>query len=143
MKASKQWQGWTEARLKAMKKAGSIQGYQVSAQPDPDAEQGPSKFFSTAAWYQGIRFASIKERRRYIDLQFLQQQGIITELRLQVPFQLNEDGSFSYQYLADFVYRDVATGQLIVEDAKGFRTREYRKKKKLMWKVHRIRIKET
>jgi hypothetical protein len=46
-------------------------------------------------------------------------------------------------YIADFVYHDVKSGNLIVEDAKGFKTEKYIIKKKLMLWVHGIRIKEV
>ena len=46
-------------------------------------------------------------------------------------------------YIADFVYTDCKTGQTIVEDTKGMRTREYVIKRKLMLYMHGIRIKEV
>ena len=46
------------------------------------------------------------------------------------------------RYVADFVYTDRATGQTVVEDTKGVRTKEYIIKRKLMLHVHGIRIKE-
>jgi hypothetical protein len=61
---------------------------------------------------------------------------------MQVPYELNEGGTFSYKYVADFVYTDTHTGDTIIEDVKGFRTREYLKKKKLMKKVYEIDIVE-
>lgn len=64
--------------------------------------------------------------------------GEITDLKLQVPYQLNENGSFSYQYIADFTFME--NGELKVGDAKGFRTVVYRKKKKLMKKIFGIDI---
>ena len=45
--------------------------------------------------------------------------------------------------MADFVYTDVETGETVVEDTKGFRTDVYKIKRKLMLKVHGIKIKET
>ena len=48
----------------------------------------------------------------------------------------------SCRYVADFVYTDRATGRTVVEDTKGFRTKEYIIKRKLMLHVHGIRIKE-
>ena len=45
-------------------------------------------------------------------------------------------------YVADFVYTDLKTGQKIVEDAKGAKTKEYIIKRKLMLHVHGIRIRE-
>lgn len=47
------------------------------------------------------------------------------------------------EYVADFVYTDVETGENIVEDTKGIRTTEYIIKRKLMLAVHSIRIKEV
>jgi hypothetical protein len=46
-------------------------------------------------------------------------------------------------YVADFVYIDCTTGLEVVEDAKGFKTREYKKKKRLMLKIQKIKIKEV
>jgi hypothetical protein len=60
-----------------------------------------------------------------------------------VPFELNEGGTHSYKYVADFVYLDARTGQKIVEDTKGHRTREYIKKRRLMKKVWGIEITES
>lgn len=48
----------------------------------------------------------------------------------------------SVKYIADFVYTDKATGQTVVEDTKGVRTKEYIIKRKLMLYLHGIRIKE-
>ena len=44
-------------------------------------------------------------------------------------------------YIADFVYTE--NGEKVVEDVKGFRTPEYRIKRKLMLYSHGVRIKET
>jgi hypothetical protein len=44
-------------------------------------------------------------------------------------------------YVADFVY--YVNGQQIVEDTKGYRTPEYKIKRKLMLSVYGIRIKEV
>ena len=48
----------------------------------------------------------------------------------------------SCDYVADFVYTDAETNQTVVEDTKGFRTKDYIIKRKLMLFVHKIRIKE-
>ena len=45
-------------------------------------------------------------------------------------------------YIADFVYFDVKKQEVIVEDTKGFRTKDYTIKRKLMLYRHGIRIKE-
>ena len=45
-------------------------------------------------------------------------------------------------YFADFVYKDVESGEIVVEDTKGIRTKEYIIKRKLMLYVHHIKIHE-
>ena len=44
-------------------------------------------------------------------------------------------------YIADFVYYEGK--KEIVEDVKGYRTDVYKLKKRLMWVVHGIEIRET
>lgn len=104
--------------------------------------------------------ASTKENRRARQLRLAQRAGLISDLREQVwytliPAQYGDCGvdlrgrpvrvllEHSCRYRADFVYTDCATGQLVVEDTKGYRTPEYKIKRKLMLSVHGIRIKET
>ena len=95
-------------------------------------------------------YASRKEHRRANELQLMQRAGLISNLSEQVSYELipaqrGADGKVlerACTYNADFVYTDNATGQTIVEDTKGFRTKEYIIKRKLMLKVHGIRISE-
>ena len=101
------------------------------------------KYGATKSEVNGIVFDSKKEANRYKELLLLLKAGAIGILQLQVPYELNEGGSHSLKYIADFVYVDAMTGQTIVEDAKGYRTKEYLKKKRLMKKVHNIKIKEV
>jgi hypothetical protein len=91
--------------------------------------------------FDGYTFDSAKEMRRYIELRMLQTIGEITDLLLQVPFDLNEGGSHSLKYYADFTY--YVKGRYIVEDVKGFRTAVYKKKKRLMYQIHGISILEV
>lgn len=103
--------------------------------------------------YHAIRtgtHASKKEHYRAAQLQLWQRAGVISNLREQVPFELIpahrfEDGTLerACRYIADFVYTDNETGQMVVEDTKGMRTKEYIIKRKLMFAVHGIRIKEV
>lgn len=102
-----------------------------------------SKYGNTRKEVDGIVFDSIKEANRYRELKLLLKAGAIGLLELQVPFELNQGGTHSLKYIADFVYLDALTGQKIVEDAKGHRTREYLKKRRLMLKIHNIKIKEV
>ena len=93
-------------------------------------------------------WASIKEYHRHCELQMLQKAGQITDLQEQVRYQLlpaqRINGKLAERavwYVADFVYRD-NKGNLVVEDTKGMRTREYVIKRKLMLYIHNIRIEE-
>lgn len=104
--------------------------------------------------------ASRKEHNRSNTLKLWQRMGVISDLREQVPFvlipaQYGECGTDlkgkpvrvcverSCKYVADFVYTDTETGQTVVEDTKGMRTKEYIIKRKLMLYIHGIRIKEV
>lgn len=97
----------------------------------------------------GIAFDSKKEAMRYAELKLLQRAGEISELELQKEFVLipsqRIDGKVvekSCKYKADFYYRDNKSGKYICEDTKGFKTREYIIKRKLMLYIHGIRIVE-
>ena len=85
---------------------------------------------------------------RYQELKLLQRAGKISELQRQVPFELipsQREGKRvierGVKYVADFTYME--DGNLVVEDAKGIRTKEYILKRKLMYMVHGIKIKEV
>ena len=101
------------------------------------------KYKSTRTKIDGIVFDSKKEANRYKELLTLRKAGEIGLLELQVAFELNQGGTHSVKYIADFVYLDCKTGLKVVEDTKGYRTAIYKKKKRLMKKVHGIIIKET
>lgn len=89
------------------------------------------KYSNRKTKLDGICFDSKKEAERYAELNLLQKSGAISNLRLQVPFELlpKTKDERSVKYIADFVYQ---TGeQTVVEDVKGYRTREYILKRKL------------
>lgn len=78
----------------------------------------------------------------------LEKAGAIQNLHRQVKFELipsqRIDGKVVERacgYVADFLYQQ--DDELIVEDVKGYKTPEYRIKKKLMLWRHGIRIKEV
>ena len=107
----------------------------------------------------GVKFDSKREARRYQELLLLEKAGEISELKTQerfilIPAQREPDtvgkrGGIKKGrviereciYVADFVYRD-KEGNLVVEDTKGFRTKDYTIKRKLMLYVHGIQIQE-
>lgn len=102
-----------------------------------------SKYKNKKTEVDGIEFDSKKEAERYKQLRLLLKAGEIGLLRMQVPYELNPGGSYSFKYIADFVYIIPSTGEEVIEDSKGCRTQEYKKKRRLMKKIHGIIIKET
>lgn len=92
-----------------------------------------SKYHAKKIIIDGIKFDSEREGRRYIELKLLLRAGEITDLKLQVPFVLipKQADERAVTYKADFVYREVKTDKIIVEDSKGFKTKEYIIKRKL------------
>lgn len=113
----------------------------------------------------GILHDSRKEALRWTQLLLLQMAGEITDLKRQVEFVLipeqrepstevcqrgknkgkPKEGKLiehKVVYRADFVYTDLKSGERVVEDTKGVKTKDYILKRKLMLYIHHIRIKE-
>ena len=88
-------------------------------------------------------YSSRKEANRAAELQALQRSGVISGLREQTEWILvpKQEGERAVKYRSDFDYRD-EKGKLVVEDTKGFRTRDYVIKRKLMRFVHNIAVVE-
>lgn len=97
-----------------------------------------SKYKNKKTVIDSIEFDSIKEANRYCELKLLLKAKQISDLRLQVPFELipaHRDivtgrAVRKMTYIADFVYQE--NGKLVVEDTKGFKTDSYLIKKKMM-----------
>lgn len=106
-------------------------------------EKKKSKYNNQKVEFDGHSFDSLKERDRYITLRMLRSAGEITDLCLQVEFELNDGGTHSLKYIADFCYTIKKTGEKITEDVKGYKTLIYKKKCRLMKKVHGITILEV
>lgn len=120
-----------------------------------------NKYGNRKIAFDGQTFDSKKEMRHYTELLLLEKAGKITNLQRQVKFQLipaqrepdtigpkggHKPGKLierEVSYVADFVYTDLQTGQTVVVDTKGFRTKEYTIKRKMMLYFHGIRIKEV
>ena len=107
-----------------------------------------NKYGNRKVIHDGIEFDSVKEAHRYCELKLMQRAGVISDLQLQVPFELiptqRIDGKLAEKavnYVADFVYQQ--NGAQVVEDTKGVRTKEYIVKRKMMLWVHCIRIREV
>lgn len=109
-----------------------------------------SKYGAKRTTVCGITFDSRKEARRYLELLAAQRAGRIRDLQRQAVFELlppQKDSSGktlerAVEYVADFVYT-TAAGEVMVEDVKGVRTREYIIKRKLMLWRHNVQIKEV
>lgn len=104
-----------------------------------------SKFGNRITEIDGIRFASKREAARYAELKLLQRIGEIVELECQPRYPLTLNGVKLATYVADFRYRNVASGETVVEDVKSKPTITdvYRLKKKLMLALHGISLKEV
>ena len=119
-----------------------------------------AKYGNVPFYVDGIKFDSKREALRFRDLRLMEAAGEISGLERQVKFELipaqREPGKVGPRggtvkgkllerevaYIADFVYHD-KNGALIVEDAKGERTKDYIIKRKLMLWLRGIRIKEV
>lgn len=111
---------------------------------------GKPKYGNKKVIYDGEIFDSKKELQRYMELTLLQKAGKIQKLERQVKFVLipaqREPDTTGPRggvkkgkvienectYIADFVYIDNDTQRVVVEDTKGFRTKDYIVKRKLM-----------
>ena len=115
----------------------------------------------------GEKFHSKKEADRWCVLRIAEKEGLISNLRRQVPYELipaqyeevyidevykrgpNKGKQKkkkvcveqSVVYNADFVYEK--DGETLVEDTKGQRLPDYIIKRKLMLYIHKIKVVET
>lgn len=120
-----------------------------------------NKYNNKKTVVDGIVFDSRKEARRYQELLLMQRAGIIKNLQRQVKYVLIPAQYESYErygkngqrlkdgrklverecaYIADFVYEE--NGKTVVEDTKGFKTKDFIIKRKLLL-LQGIRIREV
>lgn len=120
--------------------------------PKAKSKSGPSKYKAQRIEKDGMKFDSVKEYKRYIELTARMQRGEISELQCQVKFELapkvkiagEKRAKPALRYFADFTY--IENGVQVVEDVKSVVTRKlasYRNKKHLMKTVHDIDIREV
>ncbi len=108
-----------------------------------------NKFNAVKTTIDGIKFHSKKESMRYSQLKLYEKGGLITDLRLQVPYELipklviNGKTERAIKYIADFVYFDTVHKVEVIDDCKGYRTDIYKIKYRLMKMIHGIDIKES
>lgn len=95
------------------------------------------KYHNKKVEIDGIVFASKKEGDYYCNLKILKKAGMVKSFELQVPFELQpkfkHEGKTirAIKYVADFVV-NYPDGRQIVVDTKGFRTKEYLLKRKML-----------
>lgn len=122
------------------------------------------KYGNRQVEYDGYTFDSKKEAIRWAELKLMERSGQITDLKRQIRFDLipmlREESTERYvrgpkkgqlkpgkilerptYYIADFVYTE--DGKTVAEDAKGFKTKDYMLKRKMMLWIHGIRIREV
>ena len=97
-----------------------------------------------------ITFDSKKEANHYKKLLLLRTAGKISNLEMQVPYKWIEKHTyggntieFKRKYIADFVYWDVCNQEYKIVDVKGYKTAEYKKKKKIVEQIFSIKITEV
>lgn len=115
------------------------------------------KYNNKKCGIDGHTFDSMHEAKRYLELKAMQQEGLIFGLELQVPYVLAEAKDWkkpfmkkgrlnkkmrACTYIADFRY-SLPNGEVVVEDAKGMETKEYKVKKKWMYEKFGIQIMEV
>jgi hypothetical protein len=127
--------------LERLKAAGLIRGYsQVEVINNPKKP----KYGNIKTVIDGHVFDSQKEAARYVQLRYREKAGEITDLELQREFKLEVNGEKVASYICDFAYQE--NGLLVVEDVKSAMTRKlpvYRLKKKLMFSLHAVQIREV
>lgn len=107
-----------------------------------------SKYGSRKVTIDGVTYDSMREYLRWCDLKLLERAGEISGLQRQVKYELipSQRGKTRTEratsYIADFVYR-TKTGETVVEDSKGFKTKDYIIKRKLMLQKYGIEIQEV
>lgn len=123
-----------------------------------EEQKKKNKYGNKKVVIDGIKFDSQKEGNRYIELKQKERLGLISDLRLQVKYELQPSYKINgktikaINYVADFVYKvslsdnehpTMLITQTIVEDTKGYRTEVYKLKKKMFEYKYGIEIEEV
>lgn len=120
------------------------------------------KYNNTKVEYNGIKFDSKKEMQRYLVLKDAEDKGIISDLRLQVKYELIPSIKEEYiehlktkdkvktrtlqlpiTYTCDFQY--IKNGELVIEDVKAspkMLPKEFTLKEKLLFWRYGIKIRK-
>jgi hypothetical protein len=92
------------------------------------------KYKNIITEYQGIKFHSKKEAKRYGDLLLLQKMNYIKDLVIQPKIPLIVNNKTIGSYIGDFKYFDNKLKKTVIEDVKSKATITplYRLKKKIL-----------
>lgn len=127
---------WTDEQLAAYR---ALHG-PTAKMKRAEEKQERAKYRNKKTEISGVKFDSKAEASRWVQLSRMQEAGLISNLRRQVPFELapavkipgKHRMSPPLRYFADFVY--VQDGKEVIEDVKGMQkvTEGYRIKRHLM-----------
>ena len=96
------------------------------------------KFGAVKAEHDGIKFASKKEGRYYLDLKLRVMAGEVVFFLRQVPFYL--PGNVTYRVDFQEFHSD---GSVHFVDVKGMRTKDFIMKKKMVENLYPVQIEEV
>jgi hypothetical protein len=99
-----------------------------------------NKFGAKRTLVDGICFDSKREAAYYAALKLRERAGEVTDVELQVPFDLIVNGVLVARYIADMVFFDHVVHHQRIIDVKGCVTPTFRLKAKLMKACHGIEI---
>ena len=109
----------------------------------PNKTRRPNKYFAKKTVAMGLKFDSKWEAERWGQLKSMERAGIVTQLERQIRYDLTINNVKICDYVADFRYlleEEDGMSKLVIEDAKGFQTPEFKLKKKLMKAIHNIEL---
>ena len=96
-----------------------------------------NKYYNKKTKIDGIKFDSQLEAKRYKELKLMEKTGLIKDLVLQPQYELlkgfkrNGKTYRKVTYIADFKYFDLEKNRQVIEDVKGFETKDFKLKMKL------------
>ena len=91
----------------------------------------------------GLKFDSRWEAERWGQLKAMERAGVVTQLERQIKYELSINDVKICDYVADFrdlLEEENGLSKLVIEDAKGILTPEFKLKKKMMKAIHGIDI---
>lgn len=142
---------WTKEDLEAFQErtskwrsVGVVRVHQIRDEPDQAKKADPNRNRAKPLKYGNHPtngFASKKEADRFQQLVLLEKSGAIRDLKTQVTFKMTINGVVICKYVADFTY--VEEGHFVVEDSKGYETREFKIKRKLLKALHGHELRTT